>query len=324
MSENHMYRDSVASLNAFKGCGFLCSYCSVSFQRQAKRQKPTVDKNGKQRGCQQCYDFEPHFHPERLKGKTPATLEGQFIFYPSSGDLAFAGYKTVQQLLFYARQNPQTKFLMQTKSPRFLNQHTPLPENVLAGITFETDQAEFTTPSSIRNYSEISNAPPPRFRSAEFIYLQHKHKAVTVEPVLQFDLSVMFFALRMINPEVVYVGYVNDGAEGHKLRLPEPRLEETLRLINCLTNYGINVRLKSLRSAWYEPKAEVKELYQEVCVCGWKSKPSPYMPFGPGGTLDCPECRKAKRSSEIRLEGQYGSVGVVKTLVAKKTETTER
>lgn len=46
---------------------------------------------------------------------------------------------------------------------------------------------------------------------------------------------------------------------------------------------------------------------QEICgVCGWKSEPFEGIPVGLGGTLDCPECRKAKRHPT--LEGCFGSV----------------
>lgn len=50
--------------------------------------------------------------------------------------------------------------------------------------------------------------------------------------------------------------------------------------------------------------------YKEVCsLCGWESEPHEGVPMGPGGTLNCPECQKAKRNPWI--EGCYGSVDAV-------------
>lgn len=51
--------------------------------------------------------------------------------------------------------------------------------------------------------------------------------------------------------------------------------------------------------------------YKEVCRdCGWESQPSENIPVGFGGTLDCPECRKAKRNGPF-IEGCYGNVDSV-------------
>jgi len=67
-----------------------------------------------------------------------------------------------------------------------------------------------------------------------------------------------------------------------------------------------------------EPKKHEEEpYYQEVCsVCGWASTPERGMPFGFGGTLDCPECRKVKRHPT--LEGCYGSVKSFKVELPQK------
>lgn len=46
---------------------------------------------------------------------------------------------------------------------------------------------------------------------------------------------------------------------------------------------------------------------QEICrVCGWKSEPFEGKAIGFGGTFNCPECQKVKRSPT--LEGCYGNV----------------
>ena len=45
--KSNMYSDSVFQWNCFVGCYFNCSYCIPSFQRQMKRQMPTIDVNGR-------------------------------------------------------------------------------------------------------------------------------------------------------------------------------------------------------------------------------------------------------------------------------------
>jgi hypothetical protein len=66
---------------------------------------------------------------------------------------------------------------------------------------------------------------------------------------------------------------------------------------------------------------EKEPYYQEVCsVCGWASTPERGMPFGFGGTLDCPECRKVERHPT--LEGCYGSVKAFKVELPQKENTT--
>ena len=113
----NMYQDAIFRWNIFKGCHFSCTYCIPSFQRQAKRQKPTIDKNGNSRGCQDCYDYTPHFHPERLKTSLPNTTGDQFIWACSSGDIAFAKHEWMEQILKRIKELPNKTFFFQTKDP---------------------------------------------------------------------------------------------------------------------------------------------------------------------------------------------------------------
>lgn len=71
-----MYK-GVKTWNPFVGCKFNCIYCYPSFRRQAKRRK---------KWCEKCYNYEPHFHPERL-GRIPSA---KMIFTCAYGDIAFA------------------------------------------------------------------------------------------------------------------------------------------------------------------------------------------------------------------------------------------
>lgn len=237
---NTMYSENVYFPDVFKGCKHACIYCKPSFQRQAMRQR---------KNCQKCYTFEPHSHLERLRRKAPKTPPGKFVFFPKGGDVAFCPAADFLEMLKYAEDNPQTTFLIQTKDPRyFYNFH--YPKNVILNITFETNRSSFDTPSIYENYLQISLAPSPFFRLCLFLQEKEERKALTIEPILQFDLEEITEAILAVKPEFVYIGY-----DTKKCHLPEPRLEETKALIAALKRLGIDVRLKTIRPAWYETVA---------------------------------------------------------------------
>jgi hypothetical protein len=248
MSANQtMYEENVYFPDTFKGCGFDCVYCVPSFQRQAKRQKQR---------CQLCYEYKPHFHPERLYKsgklefiKTKTTGE-QFIFFPKGGDPCFATDHIFKQMLAFISYNSQTTFLMQTKSPEFMLVHERFfcfPENLILGITIESNQDRYQTPSKYEYYGEISMAPIPLTRASIFSRIAHKRKFVTIEPILQFDAKKLIYLLHLIGPQAVYVGYDTKGC-----KLPEPKLADAMGLIADLRGEGFTVRTKTIRKAWWE------------------------------------------------------------------------
>ena len=231
-----MYKENRKSINWFVGCEHGCVYCVPSFQRQMKRQ-------GKR--CQQCYQYEPHAHLERLLKSPPKTKDNEFIFFPSSGDPAFANRREFQAAIDYTRKYGNRTFLIQSKDPScFL--HYDFPKNVILGTTIETDSRYFQTPSEHKNYGQISNAPSPYIRYHHFLELKHKRKLVTIEPILQFLHGILLSWIVKLEPEIVYVGYDN-----HNCRLPEPTLEATKLLIERMKLFT-EVRVKTLRKAWYE------------------------------------------------------------------------
>lgn len=243
---NRMYAEGT-SLNAWWGCGFDCLYCKPSFQRQAKRRKPVIDKKGKARGCQLCYTYTPHFHKERLLRSPPRTLGDQFIFFPAYGDLAWASPEVMQAHIDYARKYRDRTFLIQSKDPKCFKGYD-FPENVILATTIETNQLGWrNNPSEYTSYRDISQAPFPLERYQIMRELEHSRLIITAEPILAFNVIILKNWIREIEPEAVYVGYDN-----HKTLLPEPPLTLTLRLIREIEELGIQVRRKTLRKAWYE------------------------------------------------------------------------
>jgi len=240
LARSNMYAQNIDFPDVFKGCKNGCVYCIKSFQQQAKRQR---------KNCEKCYSFEPHNHFERMKGKTPATKGEQFIFFPKGGDPCYAKADEFRQMLKFIESNPQSRFLIQTKRPKFLLKYCPLPKNVLVGITLESDISTFgASPSKYKTYSEVSPKSAPLLERAQvFATVLHAHKSVTIEPILAFSLAVMLDLMRLIKPEVIYIGY-----DTKKCNLPEPTIAETKQLIDTLKQEGFAVRLKQIRKAWYE------------------------------------------------------------------------
>jgi hypothetical protein len=187
-----------------------------------------------------------------MQSKTPKTTGQQFIFFPKGGDPCFASNSELTFMLAFIEHNPQTTFLMQTKNPQFLLARESFPDNLILGITLETDKEAFgvptlnngPNPSLYSIYHQISKAPLPRERVHHFVHVKHKRKAVTIEPILAF--SPLFAAfIEAIEPEFIYVGYDTKGC-----KLPEPTLAKTKRLISELSG-RYDVRLKTMREAWW-------------------------------------------------------------------------
>jgi hypothetical protein len=239
--KNRMYEQSRKSLNWFVGCRNECVYCKPSFQAQMKRQL---------HNCKTCYLFEPHAHLERLTKSPPRTKDGEFIFFPSSGDIEFCSLTDMITAIEYAKKYSDRTFLMQSKNAGSFLEWV-FPENVVVGITMETDQYEFEIPKECKykKYSEISKACAPYWRYKGMLAVEHKRKFVTIEPILDYT-SDFADLIEEINPEFVYIGYDN-----HNCRLPEPPLASTLDLIEELKEFT-EVRIKTLREAWWVTERE--------------------------------------------------------------------
>ena len=230
MTENRMYMENRKSINFFVGCLHNCTYCKPSFQRQMKRQ-------GKR--CEQCYNYVPHDHLERLDKRPPKTYSDEFIFFPSASDWTFIPQDVGDKAIEYMKKYHDRKFLCQTKDPACFGFYK-FPGNAILGITLETNIAEVA--------KAVSDAPSPEFRYMAFKSLAHANKIVTVEPVLNFNLVILTQWIRDIKPMRVYVGFDNHGCH-----LDEPSESETLMLIQELRRVGLDVREKGMRKAWWEP-----------------------------------------------------------------------
>ena len=230
--KRNMYKDA-RIWNVVVGCYFDCKYCKASFQAQMKRQMPMIDKNGKKRGCQDCYDYIPHFHEERLTDeyikKLPLTHGDEFIWCCSSSDIYFAKKEWIEKILERVRELKNRTFFFQSKAPEVFKKYD-FPSNVILGITLETN----------RDYPNISKAPAPDKRYNDFLNLDHPRKAVTIEPIMEFDLFPMVMMIKNISPERVYIGY-----DSRKSNLNEPSLTKTNRLMNTIKIHLPDCKIKT-------------------------------------------------------------------------------
>jgi len=225
----NMYTDSIYQWNVIVGCHFQCSYCEASFQRQMKRQKPGIDKNGKKRGCQKCYDYEPHFHSKRLEQRLPLTHGDEFIWACSSSDIYFAEREWVEQVLDKIRELSNRTFFMQSKNPICFNLYD-LPENLIIGTTIETNLNTL--------YEGISKAPLPSWRYKDFLEVEHPRKSITIEPIMYFNWD-LYHWIKKINPERVYIGY-----DTKNTGLPEPRVYQVKMFIQDLEKFAPEIKVK--------------------------------------------------------------------------------
>ena len=239
--EENMYGDSKFQWNVAVGCLFNCPYCEKSYKAQMKRQMPIIDKNGKKRGCQKCYDYEPHFHPERLDDKIlkrlPRTYGDEFIWCCSSSDISFMKEEWINKIIEKIKEMPERTFFFQSKDPECFKKYS-FPSNVILGTTIETDY----------DCSVISKAPAPYQRAISFRNINHPRKRVTIEPIMHIqDLNKFSDWIKAINPEIVYVGY--DSKPNREPKLPEPTLFRTRKLIEKLEEFT-KVKPKLLRERW--------------------------------------------------------------------------
>lgn len=227
IKKGRMY-EKTQSWNPFKGCRFDCIYCEPSFKRQAKRQK---------HNCMNCYHFRPHYHPERLN-KIP---NKETIFVCGNSDLSFCrpGFtrEIIESIRKRNRRTPDQTYYFQSKRPEYFRPFlNDLPSNAIILTTMETNRDE--------GYRDISQAPLPSQRFAQFKNLNYPRKVVTIEPVLDFDLEIFVAWIKTINPEYVYIGY---NSRPKQVQLPEPDPAKLKAFIQQLKKYNIEIKEKDLR-----------------------------------------------------------------------------
>lgn len=148
--------------------------------------------------------FEPHLVEEEMGKKF---RPGAFIFVAYMGDLSFAPVELVREILENIKKQPEVKFLFCTKDPQVYHSwELEYPDNLYLGATIES------------NFSyNLSKAPAPLQRCMAMMGLQHCHKFISIEPLVNFHLATMVNWMREIRPEIIEVG-----PDNYHNNLPEP------------------------------------------------------------------------------------------------------
>lgn len=212
-------------------CQYDCSYCwSEALKNGRLKNSPHYQKLASNGNT--CYLVE-----KELKRHFKA---GDYVFVEDCGDLFASDVPDlfIQQVLLtiWDDRNKDAKFLLLTKNPwRYLMFQKMIPDNCLCGATIETTR-------SVRAWSKAP-APCNRFRAMK--RLGHPHKAIIIEPIMDFNLQEFVFWLDEIHPELIVIGYDN-----YHHGLPEPSLKKTQQFIEVLKEHGHNIQTKTLREKW--------------------------------------------------------------------------
>ena len=192
--------------NIFTGCNFDCYYCWA--RKLVTTRLAHLEKYN-------SVGFIPTFHPKELN----VTFKpNEFVFVSSLGDIRFASWPELKEILAIIQKYPQTQFLLQTKDPSmFLNGRT-WESNIYQGATIETNR-EIT----------VSKAKQPIKRYHAFAENSHPHKFLSIEPIMDFDIEVFLSWIKDIKPEIVEIG-----ADNYRSCLPEPSWDKVEALLKGL------------------------------------------------------------------------------------------
>lgn len=221
--------------NPFLGCLFDCVYCEPSFKKVLR----WISRRNK---CQDCRDYRPHYHPERLRTSNIPSAKTIFVF--GQGDITFCEPEYVREVFRVIRKHKPKKrkeYYWQSKNPKCLEQYIgEYPRNSILVTTLETNRDE--------GYELISKAPVPSVRFRDFLGLDYPRKVVTIEPVIDFDLNEFLEWMMALKDqgslEYIWYGY---NSNPDKVQLPEPSEEKAQEFVDLLKEAGVEVRGKSLR-----------------------------------------------------------------------------
>jgi len=184
--------------------------------------------------CEYCYMRQFKQNPVRLDTKEFKTDLGtdNFIFTGSSCDMFAESIEKdwIMKGLDYLSKF-DNKYLFQSKNPqRMIEFADCFPARTVLGTTIETN----------RIYPAMGLAPEPASRAHAMSILSRSFTTmVTVEPIMDFDSTMLALYIVSCNP-----AWVNIGADSKKNNLPEPNEKKIRGLIDSLEISDLEVKLK--------------------------------------------------------------------------------
>ncbi len=177
--------------------------------------------------CKYCYmkmfpQKELHFDEKELKTDLG---KNNFIFVGSSCDM-FAEAVSEEQIikvLNHCKKYPYNTYLFQTKNPlRFMELRNELiTMNCILGTTLETNRSGYS-------YNAL-----PITERVRGMQIKGFRKMITIEPILDFDVTPFIEYIKSIEPL-----FVNIGADSKNHNLPEPsefKIETLIKELNKFT-----------------------------------------------------------------------------------------
>lgn len=210
---SRMFKSIDKTWNVFTGCLFECTYCNARKTAETRLRHIPRYKDG----------FKPHFVE---KEATRTFKPGQFIFIAYMGDISFAERWVAEFLMGKFSIYPQTNFLLCSKDPGIFSRwDIEFPSNIYLGTTIESN----------RDYG-MTKAPIPLVRYTSFWAVEHPHKFISIEPIMDFDLEILCSWVRNIKPDIIEIG-----ADNYHNHLPEPSPEKLKQLLVNLRTICPNV-----------------------------------------------------------------------------------
>lgn len=215
-------------------CRHGCLYCWAEAMKKGRLKDSPRYKDLKDLSQPKLVEKELHRHFKA----------GDYVFVEDMGDLFASDVPDVfiQQVLGIIYESPDAKFLLLTKNPwRMVAYQRSIPGNCLCGCTIETT----------RTTRQFSKAPATQGRYAAMRELNHPHKMICIEPIMDFSPVQFLCWIDEINPELVVFGYDN-----YNSGLPEPQLSKTnkfiedLKALRAFKNVKLEILTKTLRETW--------------------------------------------------------------------------
>ena len=183
--------------------------------------------------CLYCYMKRwGKLNPVRFDEKELKTDLGKdnFIFVGSSNDMFTVDFDWTQRVLDYCNKFPNNKYFFQSKNTfAFQNEALRFPKNSVFCTTMETN----------RHYPDIMGNCPPVY---DRVFYMPFRNYITIEPIMDFDLSDFVVLLRIARPK-----QINIGADSGNNNLPEPPKEKILELISELEKFTKVKQKKNLK-----------------------------------------------------------------------------